>query len=305
MNKYGFCLEPNAKYQLLDEIGDHFMDHAVQLVKSGVQFVYVLDNIDWEEKAHDVRTDSQNKSVHAVASSVVFCRIPKADLPDDGPQNDLKTCNVREVVKLSSSEKNAIRCRYRILLAQILFEHFPELCVFKPHVSAHTKCLFSEKTSMKSEVITLPVLMKDEKKYADCVDVLDQLEKWTQKLYSDAGLCSIPNLTGNTDQPAIGNRSRPDQPASHVHPVPSCDDPLSGIKIPCYGDQLTRVRLAGAKDLRAGCHSAAQRLDHLYPFCIVDWHTKRSFLKVTIIRLQYYIVHSEIFCPILIQYYRS
>ena len=93
MNKYGFCLEPNAKYQLLDEIGDHFMDHAVQLVKSGVQFVYVLDNIDWEEKAHDVRTDSQNKSVHAVASSVVFCRIPKADLPDDGPQNYLKTCN--------------------------------------------------------------------------------------------------------------------------------------------------------------------------------------------------------------------
>ena len=203
------------------------------------------------------------------------------------------------VVKLSSSGKNAIRCRYRILLAQILFEHFPELCVFKPHISAHTECLFSEKASMKSEVITLPVLMKDEKKYADCVDVLDQLEKWTQKLYSDAGLCSIPSPTGNTDQPAIGNRSRPDQPASHVHPVPSCDDPLSGIKIPCYGDQLTRVRLAGAKDLWAGCHSAAERLDHLYPFCIVDWHTKRSFLKVTIIRLPY-IVHSEIFCPILI-----
>ena len=222
LNKYGFCLEPNAKYQLLDEIGDHFMDRAVQLVKSGVKFVYVLDNIDWEEKAHDVRTDSQNKSVHAVASSIVFCRIPKANLQDDCPQKDLKTCNVPEVVKLSSSEKNAIRCQYRILLAQILFEHFPEHCVFKPYMSAHTECLFSEKTSMKSEVITLPVLMKEEKKYADCVDVLDQLEKWTQNFYTDAGLCRIPNPTGHTDEPpAIGNRSRPDQPASHVHPVPS------------------------------------------------------------------------------------
>ncbi len=38
--------------------------------------------------------------------------------------------------------------------------------------------------------------------------------------------------------------------------------------------------MAGSKDLHAGCHSAKQRLDHLYPFCIVDWHTKRSFLKV-------------------------
>ncbi len=43
---------------------------------------------------------------------------------------------------------------------------------------------------------------------------------------------------------------------------------------------LTAFPTAGAKDLRAGCHSAKQRLDHLYPFCIVDWHTKRSFLKV-------------------------
>ena len=94
MKKYGFCLQPNAKYQLLDEIGDHFMDRAVQLFKSGVKFVYVLDNIDGKEKAHDVRTDSQNNSVHALASSIVFCGIPKADLPDDCPQKDLKTCAV-------------------------------------------------------------------------------------------------------------------------------------------------------------------------------------------------------------------
>ncbi len=49
--------------------------------------------------------------------------------------------------------------------------------------------------STKSEVVTMPVLMKDEKKYAECVDVLDQLEKWTQEIYSAAGLCSsVPEL---------------------------------------------------------------------------------------------------------------
>ena len=58
-------------------------------------------------------------------------------------------------------------------------------------------------------------------------------------------------------------------------PETIADDPLARVRIPCFGDQLTRVRLAGAKDLRAG------RLDHLYPFRIVDWHTKRSFLKVS------------------------
>lgn len=282
MNKYGFCLEPNAKYSMLDELGEHFIEHAVELVKSGLKFVYVLDNIDWDEKAHDVRTDNQNKSVHAVASSVVFARIPSGDLPDDGPRRDLKTCNVREVVELTESEMNSIRSRYRIVLAKILFEHFPELSIFKSRIPDETDCSFMEQTSIESEVITMPVLMNDEKKYSECVDVLDQLEEWTHQIYSDAGLRALPESTDKPDPPAIGNRSRPDQPASHVQPVPSANDPLSGVKIPCFGDQLTRVRFAGAKDLRAGCHSAKDRLDHIYPFCIVDWHTKRSFLKVLI-----------------------
>ena len=118
----------------------------------------------------------------------------------------------------------------------------------------------------KSETITMPVMMKDEKKYADCVDVLDQLEDWTHQIYSAAGLCHesthssdpIPappmpassDLISSSSPPAIQLRSRPDEPASHIPPTSSGEDPLHGVKIPCSGDQLTRVRLAGAKDLQ-------------------------------------------------------
>lgn len=289
LNKYGFCLDPFTKYAMMDDIGQHFLQHAIQLVKSGRKFVFVLDNIDWEEKAHDVRSDNQNKSVHAVATSIVFDRISIDNLPDDGPQRDLKTCNVRNIVAVSNAEMNVIRSRYRILLAKLLFEQLPEFRVFQAHIPSATYCKYSEQTCLKSEVITMPILLKDEKKYAECVDVLDQLEKWTYEIYSAAGLCSVVSTSSDvTPEPAatpIASHARPDQPASHFPPVPSSDDPMPGVKIPCYGDQLTRVRLAGSKDLRAGCHSASQRLDHLYPFCIVDWHTKRSFLKVFNIKI--------------------
>ena len=43
--------------------------------------------------------------------------------------------------------------------------------------------------SEKSETVTMPVLLKDEKKYAECVDVLDQLEQWVYDIYSAAGFC--------------------------------------------------------------------------------------------------------------------
>ena len=268
------------KYRILDDIGNHFLDRVVELVKSGHKFVYVLDNIDWEEKTHDMRQDAQNRSVHAVSTSIVFNRVPCHDLPDLRPQQDLGKCDVSQLVMVNKDELAAICKRYGVLIAKLLFENCPEFKVFEQYMTAVADSSYVHEMSTKSEVFTMPVLMKDEKKYADCVGVLDQLEKWTQEIYEAAGLCGAQPEPSTTSPPPIGAHSRPDQPASHVAPSPSPADPLQGVKIPCFGDQLTRVRLAGAKDLRAGCHLAKQRLDHLYPFCIVDWHTKRSYLKV-------------------------
>lgn len=152
--------------------------------------------------------------------------------------------------------------------------------ILKDVVPAHTICQYPEEMSSQSIVVPLPVLMKDEKKYTDVVDVLDQLESWARELYVQAGLCDPPDDGNHPPKPPIAAPFRPDQPASHVPPVPELDDPLPKVRIPCVGDQLTRVRLPGAKDLRAGCHTPQDRLDYLYPFRIVDWHTKRSFLKV-------------------------
>ena len=73
-----------------------------------MKFVYVVDNIDWEEKVHDMREHHQNKSVHAVATSMVFSRISSDHLPDDGPQMDVKTCNFREVVRVTDVEMDCI-----------------------------------------------------------------------------------------------------------------------------------------------------------------------------------------------------
>ncbi len=266
---------------IFDDIGKHFLDHAVELLKSGMKFVYVIDNIDWEEKVHDMREHHQNKSVHAVATSMVFSRVSSDELPDDGPQKDVKTCNLREIVSVTDDETESIKSRYRMFVARTLIEHFPEFSTLKLYVSEELSLRHEHSAAMegKSEIMTLPVLMKDEKKYSDCVDVLDQLEVWTHEIYEASGLCRNPQASSDADD-LVEVATRPDQPRAHIPPTSSDEDPLKGVKIPCFGDELTRVRLAGARDLRSGCHSAKQRLDHLYPYRIVGWHTKRSFLKV-------------------------
>ena len=266
------CLDPTRKYGILDDIGEEFLGRAAQLVKSGHKFVYVLDNIDWEEKVHDMRMEVQNKSVHAVATSIVFDRVADADLPDLGPQQDLKQSDVSEVVCLSEEDMKSIRSRYQTLIAQLLFEHFPAFAMFKHCIPETTDCRYAKEMSVKSEVI-----MPDEKKYADCVEILELKSghiKYIQLL--DFAYLNLIQLLKLLCQQLGALPDLINLLHMLVPPLPK----KCGVKIPCFGDQLTRVRLAGAKDLRSGCHSAKDRLDHLYPFCIVDWHTKRSFLKV-------------------------
>ena len=82
-----------------------------------------------------------------------------------------------------------------------------------------TKCLYETEMSLKSEVLTMPIVLKDEKKFADFVDILDQLGKWTHEIYTAAGLCSSEPESSDNNSLMIGVRSRPDQPASHVPPV--------------------------------------------------------------------------------------
>ena len=126
----------------------------------------------------------------------------------------------------------------------------------------------------------LLILMTDEKKHSDCVDVLDQLEEWTHNNYKASGL--YKETKSHATFPVQEMSNQPDQPRGHVPPAQSENDPSAGIKIPCYGDELSRVRFAAARDLRAGCHTASQRPDHLYPYRIVGRHTKRSILKVCV-----------------------
>jgi len=57
-------------------------------------------------------------------------------------------------------------------------------------------------------------------------------------------------------------------------------DDFDKLLIPVGGDQLTRVRLDGAKTLRLGAHTPQERFDNLNPVIVEMFHTQMDFLEV-------------------------
>lgn len=58
-------------------------------------------------------------------------------------------------------------------------------------------------------------------------------------------------------------------------------DEFETVKITLGGDQLVRVRMSGAKDLLAGAHTAAERMEIFDPVVEELFHVEQDYLEVS------------------------
>ena len=126
------------------------------------------------------------------------------------------------------------------------------------------------------------MMLKDEKKYEDVVDILDGYEQHLEDIFVKAKVIEKPdNDTANETPPIIrGQSSSADQAMAHFNQDDDKDH-MKKVSVPFGGDQMTRVRFAGAKDLRAGANTAKQLwFDHCSPFVSELFHTKMAYVQV-------------------------
>ena len=235
---------------ILDLIGGHYSDGLLDLIKKQKKMSHGWTNV------KDMRMDNRNKMHNWFMSMVVSERVDVSLLDNTRPIGDVKNFP-NENYLMSDGEQLLIRKSSRVLVCRVFQEFFDQdmlkfLSKVCPKQIHHPQSLaMNDKTSL----FPMPMHFKDEKKLADMVDILCEIEETLKRVWQKSGATN-------------------DGSGNFIPDDYSC---------PFSGDQLTRVRATSARHLRAGCHTLTDRLAHTEPDVFELWHAKQNLLMVGIL----------------------
>nr|XP_006816718.1 PREDICTED: uncharacterized protein LOC102803889 [Saccoglossus kowalevskii] len=219
----------------------------------------VFDNLDLNKKARHMTGEHRNQDFHFVNTYAVKDRVNCENLPDDAPICDiLKLPNT--VFLPTAADHKALKSDFAEIIIRIIVQ---EMSFFTKHFSntmvRHIPHTYSEESSVKSELIPLGILIKNECKTDECIDVLKFLHQYVPGSSYQNQDVPPPNNDSlsedeRTDVTVSGDRES-DESVNVDSPLSiseyaeitneNCEHgPLK--KIVCTGDQLSVERAVNA-----------------------------------------------------------
>ena len=144
----------------------------------------------------DPRSDHHGNMLHCFSLLVGRSRTPALDLPFTGYLSKLvETPNaffLPNRADVLAAKENLV-----ILVARIITNYFAALTPFSKLVPKHILHRYSNEMSKKSEVVVLDVLMKNEAKNRDMLDIMNTLQGYLGEKYPEDRpvLCGGDHMT--------------------------------------------------------------------------------------------------------------
>ena len=185
------------------------------------------DNIKFWVKVRDERHGHHSHMEHYFRSIAILHKMQFGDVSPNKPQMPVETLTASHLL-LGSEEIEEFISDYAYMAMQVAAKYFACFKFLLKHLPKYLTDDFTEGLAVKTKIIPLPALHKDESKYSDVVNIMRYYPSLVQCTYQQAGCANPPNI--------------------HIG-----------------GDLLTRVMQPGSKLLVIKAPTAADRFDCLSP----------------------------------------
>ena len=140
-----------------------------------------------------IRGFLERVSLDLFTSLAVFPRIPYQHLSCQLPVPPPFTPNT---FMIGGDDARILQQSYMVLIGRIASQSLDAFRHFSAIIPRHIPHAYSDHMAQKSKVFGLPIMMKNEAKYDDCLDILDMYEEQLISLHTEVfgkclSLCSI------------------------------------------------------------------------------------------------------------------
>ena len=173
--------------------------HTVPLdkwIQEGIVFKFWGDNVDKSVHVRDLRSDNQGAMVHMFSLIVGRSRTPAPELTHHGQLSSLAEIPDRfflpNQTDVAACKGNLVR-----IVSRTLTRYIKGLSKFSRVVPKHILHQYSQNMSVKSDVFAIDVLMKNEARHKDMIDILSTYQGYLGAEYDSERrvLCGGDQLT--------------------------------------------------------------------------------------------------------------
>jgi len=192
MNKVHITLSAESKRNILKDFGEHVDTNLVAAIRDGQDGKINGDNLDLRVTTNDVRMKNRDKDYHFFASDFTPYRVNASDfLSNSYLQQYQKGHPDKEITvdkfMLSNEDMKMYKETLAMLIGRQLSSKFKTFKWMGKVVPEHIDHPLQDVMSRKTTSFQLPILLKNESKYEDCLGIMDSYEQQFASYYNRAG----------------------------------------------------------------------------------------------------------------------
>lgn len=177
LNHVGVTLSYNAILKVISSISELHADPVKELTSSSSSFKFVGDNVDKHRGVRDIRSDHTGKMVNMYSLLVVRSRTPSSSLSMTGSTGDLHRSAVSSFLP-TKEDVEKLRINLTVLISRILCNYIKFLQPIAKLLPQHISHCYDEKMSEVSQTYFLDVLLKNEAKSSDMIDIMLAMQEY-------------------------------------------------------------------------------------------------------------------------------